>query len=250
MIGGGPAARTYYRPFLSRFVETAGGKDAKITILTAGSDEPQWANVDYWEILTGEGLRHLYSPLIADREAAKDEAMAEQIAASDGIYIAGGSQAAFMERLENTPTEDALRTVLKRGGILAGTSSGASVFGDVMILTGGTVDRHLRKDMIETGGGFGMLGENISVDTHCSSRGRLPRNIALLIDRPELQIIGIDEDTALYVDENGRAEVFGEHAVYILNGTGSRPGKLSIRDVTLHCLTEGDGYDIKNRQPI
>ncbi len=250
LIGGGPAARTNYEPFLSRFVDEAGGKNARITILTAGSEEPQWANIDYWEILTSAGVHHLYAPKIMSRREAEVESVAQQIAESDGIYIAGGSQATFMNRLEGTPVEDAMREVVKRGGIIAGTSSGASVFGDIMSLTGGTVDRHLRQDMIETGNGFGMLGKNISVDTHCSSRGRFPRNLALLIEHPELQIIGIDEDTALQVNLDGSAKVFGNNAVYIFDGRKSSPGSLSIANVTLHCLTDGQGYDLVNRQPV
>ena len=92
LIGGGPAARTYYKPFLSRFIDEAGGKDARITILTAGSEEPQWANIDYWEILTSEGVKNLYAPKIMSRQEAEVESVGAKIAESEGIYIAGGSQ--------------------------------------------------------------------------------------------------------------------------------------------------------------
>lgn len=250
LIGGGAVARTSQEPFMSRLVKEAGGVDARITLLTAGSDEPHWANADYWNILTAMGVKHLFSPKLLSREAADDRSAAEVIAHSDAVYIAGGSQAKFMERIAGTASEAALLAMHRRGGLLAGTSSGASIFGNIMILTGGNLDRHLRPHMVETGKGFGWLGEGVSIDTHCSSRGRLPRNIGLLIQHPELQIIAIDEDTGLFINRKGIAEVFGYHAVYILDGSRSRPAGLRITDLCMHCLTAGNYYNMAIRKPL
>ncbi len=259
LIGGGPAARTLGEPLIENFIAAAGGNQADITIITAGSEEPEEVNACYWEIFTALGVSALFSPKITCRAEAEDMAVATRIASSSAVFIAGGAQAKLLERLLATPVAEAISEVFARGGVLSGTSAGASIFAHPMILEGGTVNRHLRHEMIDIGPGLGLLGDDIAVDTHCSSRGRLPRLVSLLLSHPAVQVIGIDEDTALFIHNDGIAEVIGDHAVYLLDGLSSNlkekgvtnnPDSLSISNVKLHCLTNGARYDIINRQAI
>lgn len=259
LVGGGPAARTLGEPFMSRFVEEAGGHNANLTIITAGTADPAEVNACYWEIFSSFGITNLFSPKIFCREHAEAEWLESRIAESTAVFIAGGAQALLSERLGNTPVERGIRAVFDRGGIVSGTSSGASIFGGPMILEGGTVDRHLRHDMIEVGYGFAMLGHDIAVDTHCSSRGRVPRNVALWVENPSLQSIAIDEDTVLFVHEDGVGEVMGYNAVYILDNYEANCvhdketeslNHLCMTNIKLHCLMRGDRYHLASRQPI
>lgn len=256
LVGGGPAARAPGEPFMQRFIDEAGGSETRLTIITAGTADPEEVNGCYWDIFTRLGVRHLFSPKITCREDAEQSWLFDRIAESTAIFIAGGSQEKLADRLNGTAVEYSIRAVLERGGILGGTSSGSSIYGGPMILEGGTVDRHLRHNMIETGRGFGIIGEDVSIDTHCSSRGRVPRNLSLLIDQPDSQIIAIDEDTVFYID-NGYAEVMGYNAVYILDGRHSSAAHrdpdsdhLCAANVLLHCLMQGDQYDLNTRQPL
>lgn len=255
LIGGGPAARTPGEDLMPRFINEAGGSQAKLTIITAGTEDPEEVNACYWNIFKGFGISNLFSPKIMNREEADASWVAEGIAGSNAVFIAGGSQAKLAERLGGTAAETAIIEVWKRGGILSGTSAGASVFAELMILDGGASNRHLRKDMIDVGRGFDIISKT-AIDTHCSSRGRIPRMLSLLISHPALQVIGIDEDTALFIDSNGTAEVVGYNAVYVLDSNGSRHAHfdrfvsadhLCASAVTLHCLMKGDRYDLSKR---
>jgi cyanophycinase len=259
LVGGGPAARTMGEQFMNRFVAEAGGSEAKLTIITAGTNDPEEVNACYWEIFSALGMKNLFSPKIVCREDAQADWVYHRIAETNAVFIAGGAQDKLAERLSGTGVEAGFRAVLARGGIVGGTSAGASIFGGPMILDGGTSNKHLRPDMVDIGMGFDMLGANIAVDTHCSSRGRIPRLVSLLIDQPALHVIGIDEDTVLLVDEDGSAEVLGYNAVYLLDAANSRAAHghnnsdrshLCRADIMLHCLTRGDRYHIWQRRPI
>lgn len=247
---------------MAQFLNEAGGKNASVTILTAGSEEPELANMDYWDSFTAFGITKLFAPKILRREDADIAETAERIAESSAVYIAGGSQERLYHRLSGTAVERALKKVYEKGGIVGGTSAGASIWGSVMVLDGGTSNRHLRENMIDTGDGFSWFADT-AIDTHCSSRGRFPRLTALLIEQPQLQVIGIDEDT-IFAVENHIAEVRGDNAVYIFDGQTSHEAsqeksmqsalsqkrKLGISGITFHCLTAGDKYDLATRRRI
>lgn len=256
LVGGGPAVRTEPHPFLTKLMEEAGGNHQKVTILTAGSEEPAEANAAYWDLLTSMGVGNLLSPKILCREHAEDESVASMIAESRVVFIAGGAQAKLHERVTGTATERAMKTVWENGGILAGTSAGTSYFGNPMILDGGTSNKHLRDEMIDLSPGLGYIGMDISLDTHTSSRGRFPRLISLMMLHPQTQIIGMDEDTALIVGTDGIAEVFGHHSIYFFDARESRNihsnevKHLCMSGIQIHCLRNGDRYDLRARRPL
>ena len=251
LIGGGPAVREPGEAIMERFIDESGGAHTRLTIITAGTEEPEEVNGCYWDIFTGLGVSHIFSPKILHREDAEVDWIANQVAESTALFIAGGAQGKLLERLSGTAVERAIYDLWLRGGVLAGTSAGASIFGNPMILDGGTGNKHLRPDMIDVSAGFGLI-DNTAIDTHCSSRGRIPRIVSLLINNPSLQAIGIDEDTALFV-EDGIGEVLGHNAVYLLDGRAStaaqrdtqvRGSHICASGITLHCLTRGDRCEL------
>lgn len=256
LVGGGPAARTLGEPFMSVLVEAAGGDRARVALITAGTEDPGDVNACYWEIFTALGVKHIFSPKMFVREQAHQQWVADGIADCNVVFIAGGAQAKLLDKIAGTVTEQAFKYVYEQGGILSGTSAGSSVYTSPVIVEGGTQNRHLRREMIEVRPGFNIV-EGLAIDTHCSSRGRLPRIVSLLIDHPEIQAIGIDEDTVLYIDENGVGEVLGYNAVYVLDAQGSEPAHHDVDEdhhlctsgVTLHCLMNGDKYNINLRRP-
>jgi len=117
-----------------------------------------------------------------------------------GVWILGGDQLKLSELYNNTPVEYEIRNLLKRGGVVGGTSAGASVFSDIMIY-----ENTYKK-------GFGII--DFVIDQHFSERKRLPRLINLLKKFPEKIGIGIDECTALIIQGND-IKVIGKGSVYI-----------------------------------
>ena len=252
LFGGGAAIRSPGHPFLGQFVEKAGGPQIQIAILTAGSEEAAEINAIYWQLFTELGVSRLLSPIINNREDANQDSIAHLVAESDAIFIAGGAQSKLIMNLAGTAIERAIRDVHAKGGLLGGTSSGSSLFGHPLILDGGTRDSHLLKGMIEYCGGFEMIGGDSAVDTHCSSRGRFPRLLSLLIEHPSIQAIGMDEDTALFIDPNGIASVFGYNSVYILDALAgsTNADHFCASGIQIHCLRNDDRYDIVARKKL
>ena len=106
------------------------------------------------------------------------------------------------------------------------------------------------------GPGLRLLHDAV-VDTHFAQRGRIGRLIAAVVQNPRNLGLGIDEDTAVVLDGEGRFRVLGSGAVHVVDGAGltysslqfRRRGLLSAFDVRLHVLTEGDGWEWAARRP-
>ena len=106
--------------------------------------------------------------------------------------------------------------------------------------------------------GLGLL-DDVVIDSHFGQRGRMGRLIGAVMQNPRNLGIGIDEGTAIVVDRGQRFEVVGPGAVYVVDGTGITYSSLSeehaegivtVHDVRLHVLGEGDCYDLEARRPV
>src|SRR5207237_6701583 len=105
--------------------------------------------------------------------------------------------------------------------------------------------------------GLGLLRDAI-IDQHFAERGRFGRLLGAVAHNPRVLGIGIDEDTSIVV-EQGRGEVIGSGAVYIVDGTrvshsniaeAKSDRALSLFGATLHVLGDGDGFDFDRRTPV
>ncbi|GAP15435.1 cyanophycinase [Longilinea arvoryzae] len=91
--------------------------------------------LDYWNHLGVEHFRNLGAasvnalPVI-DRSSAENAAFADQIRAANLIYLSGGKPAYLHATLANTVVWQAIEAVLANGGVIAGCSAGAMIFGD------------------------------------------------------------------------------------------------------------------------
>lgn len=252
MFGGGVAVRSPGHSLIGGFLHVAGGPSAKIAILTCGSEEAAEINGIYWQLLADLGATQMVSPIINNREEADLPSTAAHIAEADAVFVAGGAQSKLIERLAGTASERAMIAVLEKGGLLSGTSCGASIYGNPVILDGGTSNKHMRPHMIEICAGFNIMGADIMVDTHCSSRGRFPRILSLLMEHPQVLAIGLDEDTAIYVEANGMGTIWGYNAAYIFDATSASADRtrMAASGMRIHCLRDGDRFDLPSRTPI
>jgi cyanophycinase len=122
-----------------------------------------------------------------------------------GVWISGGDQSRLTALYGGTRVERELAKVLRRGGVVGGTSAGASVVSAVMMAGEG-----------KTGQGFGLLADAI-VDQHFSNRHRLPRLLGILKTHPGQLGIGIDEQTAVVI-RGKEVTVLGNATVTVANG--------------------------------
>jgi cyanophycinase len=202
ICGGGTLPAELYQ----HFVHLAGGSAARVVVITtasalADSDLIQ-ATLNVWR---EQGLANLTILHTRSRETADEDQFVKPLTDATGVWFGGGDQNRLIDTYLGTSTEREIRGVLARGGVVGGTSAGAAVMSPVMIRRG--------KPTVEYGPGFGFLPGSV-VDQHFLKRDRKQRLLQVLEAHREFLGFGIDEGTALVV-EDGRLHVLGESKVVV-----------------------------------
>jgi cyanophycinase len=248
IIGGGED-RKRDKEILTRFVELAGGKDAKIVVISAASSiaDEMW---DLYDQAFGDlGVKNRVHLHLHSRHQANDEDHIKDILDATGIFMTGGDQKRLLAIIGGTALDAEMHAALKlRGACIGGTSAGASAMSGHM-LAQGRAELHPEKGSVSLGAGLGFL-HKVVIDQHFSERQRLSRLLSVVAQNPYLQGIGIDEDTALVVERGVGIEVLGEGAVTIVDGRNMSTNVADIAnnetpeliDVRLHLLPAGSKY--------
>lgn len=201
--GGGLTGR-----MVDRFIQHAGGREALIAILPISSTTPG----------SGESMRRYFASrgarnTVVLEQRTRDEVESDEflsvINKAGGVWFGGGRQWHFMDAYESTKAEAALHGVLKRGGIVGGSSAGASIQAEYMLRGSPLGNTDMMADGYERGLNF-LPGA--AVDQHFTQRGRLKDLEEVMRRFPQLLGIGIDETTAILV-EGTRAEIMGPNVV-------------------------------------
>lgn len=224
---------------VGRFVELAGGTDARIVILpTAGETDTfpdDWSGYEMFRRLgvTELTIVHTRDPDVADRAD-----FVEPIRRATGVWIPGGRQWRLADAYLGTRTLAELRRLLDRGGVIGGTSAGASIQPSYMV-RGAPEGNHI---MMATGHekGFGFLTD-VAVDQHLLARNRQDDLLEVLKRYPDLLGIGLDEGTAILV-RGDRAEIIGRSRVAFYN---TRDGAAPY-----YFLEAGDVFDLAGRRTV
>jgi cyanophycinase len=248
IIGGGED-RKHDKEILARFVELAGGPEARIVVLTAAS---QIAD-EMWEVYDkafGDlGVKTRVHVPLNSRQDANSDQVVDEVARADGIFMTGGDQKRLLAIIGGTALDAEMHTALKvRGACIGGTSAGASAMSGHMLAQGRT-DLLPEKGSVSLGAGLGFL-HRVVIDQHFSERQRLSRLLSLVAQNPYLLGIGIDEDTALVVERGVGIEVLGEGAVTVVDGRHMLSNLAEIADratpelidVRLHLLPAGSRF--------
>ncbi|MBL0392518.1 cyanophycinase [Ramlibacter monticola] len=249
VIVGGAEDRVQDRLILRRFLQYAGGPQARIRLLAAASAVPLVVAESYRRAFAEIGTGGCELLPLLERDAAFRPDTVQAILDADAIFISGGNQSRLMDVLRDTPAMTALQHAHGHlGCCIGGTSAGAAAMSRHMIAQGMAV-RHPRKDAVGTGIGLGLLPAAI-VDQHFSERGRLARLLSALAQRPDLLGVGVDEDTALVVESEEAIEVIGSGAVTLVDPSSAHTniGELApesaieMLGLQLHTLPPGRRY--------
>jgi cyanophycinase len=224
---------------MARFIELAGGPGAPIVIIpTAGSADDY--DGDYpgtlrWRELGSQSITVVHT---RDRVEADSEAFVEPIRKARGVWFPGGRQWRLADTYLDTRTERELHKLLERGGVIGGSSAGASIQGSYLVRGDTKTNSILMGDHVE---GFSFL-ENVAIDQHLLARNRQFDLISLIEKHPHLLGIGIAEDTAIVVHGN-EFEVIGQSvvAIYDYNKTVAGEGRF-------YFLRAGDSFDLVERR--
>ena len=248
IIGGGASDI-----FFEKFMELLGGADAPIVVIpTAMTSEPLTEEdvENFKNSFVKRGFRHVTVLHTRDREEANSAAFVEPIRKARGIWFSGGRQWRHADSYLNTLTHKACFELLDRGGVIAGSSAGATIQGSYLA-RGDTQKNTIMMGDHEEGLGF---ISKVAIDQHLFARNRQFDMFEILEQRPELLGIGLDEDTGIIV-EGDLFTVFGNSYVAIYDGTRWSAERDTIYTLPqgsrdFYLLSQGQKYDLKNRELI
>ena len=224
---------------VERFLDLAGGPDAPVVLIpTAGGAESYdetWRGV---EAFRGAGARRLTVLHTTDRDTADTEAFVAPLRRARGVWFGGGRQWRLADAYLHTKVHQELRGVLARGGVVGGSSAGATILGSYLVRGDTRTNTIMMGDHEE---GFGFL-RNVGVDQHLLRRNRQFDLLEVVRARPDLLGIGIDEDTAIVV-RGDAFEVIGRSYVAIYD----HERRLDSGGL-FYFLSPGDTYDLATRE--
>lgn len=226
------------------FIDAAGGPDALIiTVPNAGGGDsyPQdGPNTRGWK---AAGARNVYTLFTKDRRLADSDSFVTVIRKAGGIWFEGGRQFRLVDAYSGTKTEAAFREVLDRGGVIGGSSAGASILGDFLV-RGAPSNNNFIMDYPGYEKGFAYL-KNVGIDQHVVARERLP-DLADSIITKYPNLLGISEDEgAAWVVRGDTGTIIGRSKAFVYNGTDAADdGKPFL------TLYPGDRYDFGARRVL
>ena len=251
---GGAEEKIDNPEILAKFVELSGGKDAVITIIPTASQLADTGS-RYQKIFEEIGVKKTYSLPINERSDANKEEYVKTLEKSTGIFVTGGNQLRLTTILGGTPIARAIRQLNAQGVHYAGTSAGAAIVSQHMI-TGGTTGIVPTEDGVNLAPGMGLIN-TIVVDQHFNQRNRLARLLSAVSYNPFLVGIGLDEDTAAFIDHNNEFTVVGSGAITVIDPSdieyssmaeASTGDALTLLNVKLHIIASGGRFCIDSRK--
>lgn len=222
-----------------RFVELAGGPEARIVVIpTAGSQDDYPHDWTGLEGLTRAGARNLTILHTRNRAEADGEAFVLPLLTADGVWIPGGRQWRLVDAYLDTRVHRELFRILERGGVVGGTSAGASIQASFLVRGDPETNQVVVSEDYEEG--FGLLSRS-AVDQHLLVRGREDDLWKILDRHPELLGIGLDEGTAMVI-QGDRAEVIGVSQALVYDPSGP------LREAIV--LHPGQRFDLAERRAV
>ncbi len=234
IVGGGLTPE-----IVQRFIELAGGSDAKIVVIPTamGGDNAAASGQGFARRLAGYGAKNVAVLHTRDREKANSDAFVQPLTEAGGVWFGGGRQWRLADAYLGTKTEQALRGVPDRGGVIGGSSAGATIQGSYLVRGDSKTNVIMMGDHEQ---GFGYL-KNTAIDQHVLSRNRQFDMIEVIRAKPELLGIGLDEDTAIVV-HGDEFEVIGRSYVAIYDHkTMGAEGRFCF-------LAPGQRFDLATRK--
>jgi cyanophycinase len=231
-------------------------RGGKLVLATVASRSPEGYFEEYQKAFEDLEIGELVELYVEDRNEVSDRRKLEVLDDAQGVFFSGGDQLRITSQIGDTGIEAKVRALFERGGVIAGTSAGASVMSETMLVKGTSKETHRIGDL-HMAPGLGLI-RDVIIDQHFAERGRFGRLIGAVAQNPRILGVGIDEDTAAIV-EDGDMSVLGSGAVYIVDGKSATYSNvaearsddtLSMHDLTVHVLADGDHFDLRERRPV
>jgi cyanophycinase len=237
VVGGGALGQE----ITDEFIKAAGGPGALIIdVPNAGGATSYGQDAAGARLWRNAGARNVRVLFTTDRKLADADSFVAVLKHAGGVWFEGGRQFHLVDAYAGTRTEQAFRDVLARGGVVGGSSAGASILGDFLVRGAPSNDNSI---MAYPGyeKGFAYL-RGVGIDQHVVARERLADLAdSIMTTHPNLLGISEDEGTA-WVVRGDTATIIGRDKAFVYGGRDATdPGKPFL---TLH---PGDRYDLGAR---
>ena len=232
-----------------KFIELAGGKDKKFVIVpTAGGNKNADGSLHIYKEdevlkpfrelgLTNAVMLHTHDPKVANTEE-----FAKTLRDANAVWFIGGRQWNIWDSYGDTLTQREFEKVLERGGVIAGTSAGATIQGQFLVRGAIKSADIMIAPEPEHHSGFAFLKRS-AIDQHINTRNRWDDLIPLIKQFPNLLGIGLSEKTSIIV-RGDKFEVFGAWKVAIHDNTRL----YQPWEKPYFVLSTGDVYNMKTRK--
>lgn len=251
---GGAEDHLEHREILRRFVDLAGGQDARIAIVPTAS-RMQDTGSRYLEVFDELGVADAVSLPLRTRSDGHQERYVRELDRATGIFLTGGDQIRLSTILGGTEVFRAIRRLHATGTHVAGTSAGAAIMPEHMLAGGEPGPTPLLRSA-QLAPGLGLTNR-VVIDQHFRQRDRLGRLLTAISFNPFMVGLGIDEDTAAFIRPDDVLEVVGTGAITVVDPQDldhssmaeARAGDpVSLLDLRLHVLAPGGRYDLAARR--
>jgi cyanophycinase len=240
VVGGGSMGPEIYRAF----IDAAGGADALILdVPNAGGGDAYPQDGPSTRGWRQAGARNFHVLFTRDRTRADADSFTAIIRSAGGVWFEGGRQYRLVDDYGGTRTEAAFSEVLERGGVVGGSSAGATILGDFLV-RGAPSNNNFIMHYPGYEKGFAYL-RNVGVDQHVVARERLADFADSLMPKfPQLLGISEDEGTA-WVIRGDTGTIIGRSKAFVYGGNDpTDPGKPFL------TLLPGDVYDLGARRLV
>jgi cyanophycinase len=240
IVGGGKLGPE----IVNRFIELAGGVEANFVVIPTAIGNQVNLDLEKQRFANAFGVRNFVVLHTRDRNQANSKEFVEPLRHASGVWIEGGRQWRLVDAYHGTLTEREIKALLDRGGVVGGSSAGATIQGSFLVRgASGTPENPDGDNTIMIAPphieGFGLL-QNAAIDQHVITRHRENDLVPVIDAHPELLGIGIDESTAVVVHGN-EFEIIGKSKVGIYDGK-DHDGK------KYYFLSSGQKFDLKKRK--
>jgi len=240
MIHGGGAVSSDER---KEFVTLAGGPDANIVFIpTAASDNMIDVAHDGEKFARRFGANHVTVLHTRDRKVADSEKFVEPLQHASAVWFEGGRQWRLVDAYLGTRVEREIKALLARGGIVGGSSAGATIQGSFLVRGDpahpGNPDGDNRIMMVPGYEAGLALLPGSAIDQHVVVRHREDDLDQVIAAHPDLLGIGIDQGAAILVHGDTFKTMDGE--VLIQDGK-KHAGK------EYYVLHPGETFNLRTR---
>ncbi|MFZ6723645.1 cyanophycinase [Undibacterium sp. Ji49W] len=263
IIGG--ALRVDNAVVWQRIVQQAGGKGAKIAVIPAAAGNPERSGAATAAALNQNGAQAFVIPLsvkhpqFKPQDIVNDAGWLAKLKDASGVYFTGGDQGRIVQALvkpdgSKTAMLEAIWSIYQRGGVIAGSSAGAAIMSTTMFYDAKPVLPTLKlgvTDGKEIAAGLGFIGPDVFIDQHLIIRGRFARMLPVMLKKNYKLGLGVDENTAMVVSNQGEVEVIGYKGAILFDlaeaSTDSSQKNFNISNARISYLDRGDRFNLRSK---